>query len=114
MKLEKILGNLNSLEKNSFIKIVDGIIGNDSKNSKAIDKLLATTDSSGLKNADNVVIGKIFSFVENEYGINLYGFGGFYSEVWYNQKTNKVDKVRSFNNTSMLEPYLDDIEVDTF
>ena len=67
MKLEKILGNLNSLEKNSFIKIVDGIIGNDSKNSKAIDKLLATTDSSGLKNADNVVIGKIFSFVENEY-----------------------------------------------
>ena len=50
----------------------------------------------------------------NEYGINLYGFGGFYSEVWYNQDTNKVDKVRSFNNTSLLEPYLDDIEVDTF
>ena len=50
----------------------------------------------------------------NEHGINLYGFGGFYSEVWYNQKTNKVDKVRSFNNTSMLEPYLDDIKVDTF
>ncbi|MHA2275559.1 MAG: hypothetical protein ACXAC2_07320 [Candidatus Kariarchaeaceae archaeon] len=67
MKLEKILGNLNSLEKNSFIKIVDGIIGDDSMNSKAIDKLMATTDSSGLKNADNVVIGKIFSFVEAEY-----------------------------------------------
>ena len=31
-----------------------------------------------------------------------------------NQKTNKVDKVRSFNNTSLLEPYLDDIEVNTF
>jgi len=50
----------------------------------------------------------------NEYGINLYGFGGFYAEVWFNQETNKVDKVRSYNNTEMLEPFLDDIHIDTF
>ncbi len=36
MKLEKILNNLNSLEKNSFIKIIDNIIVNEPTNSKAI------------------------------------------------------------------------------
>jgi hypothetical protein len=49
-----------------------------------------------------------------EFGINLYGFGYFYAEVWYNQKNNTVDKVRSFNNTDMLEPYLVDIKIDMF
>ncbi|MFT4526733.1 MAG: hypothetical protein ACI9CU_001362 [Polaribacter sp.] len=67
MRLEKILGNLNSLEKNSFIKIIDSIIANGPKNSKAIDKILAETDKSGLKNLDNVVISKVFNLVENEF-----------------------------------------------
>ncbi len=67
MKLEKILGNLNSLEKNSFIKIIDNIIANNPKNSKAIDKILAETDKSGLKNLDHVVISKIFSLIESEF-----------------------------------------------
>lgn len=67
MKLEKILANLNSLEKNSFIKIIDNIIANKPKNSKAIEKLLADTDKSGLKNVDNVVISKIFGLVESEF-----------------------------------------------
>jgi hypothetical protein len=49
-----------------------------------------------------------------EYGVNLYGFGGFYAEVWLHRPTNKVERVRSFNNTSALEPYLDDIKIDTF
>ncbi len=69
MKLEKILGNLNSFEKNSFIKIIDNIIAGNPKNSKAIDKILADTDKSGLKNLDNVVISKIFGLVENELSI---------------------------------------------
>lgn len=68
MKLEKILDNLNSLEKNSFIKIIDNIIANGAKNSKAIDKIIAETDKSGLKNLDNVVISKIFSLIKNEFG----------------------------------------------
>ena len=67
MKLEKILANLNSFEKNSFIKIIDNIIANNPKNSKAIDKLLADSDKSELKNLDNVVITKIFSLLETEF-----------------------------------------------
>jgi len=67
MKLEKILGNLNSLEKNSFIKIIDNIIANDPINSKAIDKILAETDKSELKNLDNIVISKIFNLIEVEF-----------------------------------------------
>ena len=67
MKLEKILDNLNSLEKNSFIKIIDNIIGNGAKNSKQIDKIIAESDKSGLKNLDNVVISKIFGLIENEF-----------------------------------------------
>ncbi|MEQ8573997.1 MAG: hypothetical protein RIB63_08045, partial [Fulvivirga sp.] len=67
MKLEKILDNLNSLEKNSFIKIIDIIISNNPKNSKSIEKLISDTDKSGLKNLDNVVISKIFGLIEDEY-----------------------------------------------
>ena len=67
MRLEKILGNLNSLEKNSFIKVIDNIIANSPKNSKAIDKILADTDNTGLKSLDNVVISKIFSLIETEF-----------------------------------------------
>ncbi len=67
MKLEKILNNMNSLEKNSFIKIIDNIIANGSKNSKAIDKIISESDKSGLKNLDNVVISKIFNLVECEF-----------------------------------------------
>ena len=68
MQLEKILDGLNSLEKNSFIKIVDGIIGEQPKNYKAIDKLLDTSsDKSGLKNLDKVVISRIFDQIEEEF-----------------------------------------------
>ncbi len=67
MKLEKILDNLNSLEKNSFIKIIDNIIANGAKNSKAIEKIILESDKSGLKNLDNVVISKIFGLIEVEF-----------------------------------------------
>lgn len=66
MKLEKILDKANSLEKNSFIKIVDNIITNNPKNSNEIEKLLNDTDK-GLKKVDNVVISKIFNLVEDEF-----------------------------------------------
>jgi len=67
MKLEKILNKLNSLEKNSFIKIIDNIIANNPKNSKAIEKILAETDNTGLKSLDNVVISRIFCLIEVEF-----------------------------------------------
>ena len=68
MKLEKILDGLNSLEKNSFIKIVDGIIGNGPRNYKTIDKLLdSSSDNTGLKNLDKVVMARIFDQIGEEF-----------------------------------------------
>ena len=67
MKLEKILSNLNSLEKNSFIKIIDNIIANKPEKHKEINKIISGNDESGLKNLDNVVISKIFNLVEAEF-----------------------------------------------
>lgn len=64
MKLEKILDNLNSFEKNSFIKIIDGIVANKPKYFKEIEKILS---SGGLKDADSVVISKVFALVEEEF-----------------------------------------------
>lgn len=66
MKLEKILDNLNSLEKNSFIKIVDNIISSNPKKIKSIEKILAHTEKS-LKSVDNVFISKIFNLLEDEF-----------------------------------------------
>lgn len=67
MKLEKILDNLNSLEKNSFIKIIDNIIADGPKNAKEIDKILSASNGAGLKSADNIIISKIFSLVKDEF-----------------------------------------------
>lgn len=64
MKLEKILNNLNSFEKNSFIKIIDSIVANKPKNFKEIEKILS---SGGLKDADSIVISKVFTLVEDEF-----------------------------------------------
>ncbi len=66
MKLEKILDNLNSLEKNSFIKIVDNIISSNPKKIKLIEKILVDTDK-GLKSVDNVIISKIFDLLVDEF-----------------------------------------------
>lgn len=66
MKLEKILDNLNSLEKNSFIKIVDTIKSSNPKNSKEIDKILIES-STDLKNADSINIVKVFELTKTEF-----------------------------------------------
>jgi len=66
MKLEKILDNLGSLEKNSFIKIIDNIIANNPKNFKQIDKILSASDK-GLKSVDSQNIATIFNLIENEF-----------------------------------------------
>lgn len=66
MKLEKILENVNSLEKNSFLKIIDNIKSSSPKNSKEIDKILSNV-SYDLKNADSINIAKVFSLIENEF-----------------------------------------------
>ncbi len=66
MKLSQVLDKLNSLEKNSFIKIIDNIITEMKVNRKKIDSIL--TESEGqLKNIDNENISKVFNLVEDSY-----------------------------------------------
>ncbi|WP_231367621.1 hypothetical protein [Gillisia sp. JM1] len=66
MKLEKILDKLGSLEKNSFIKIIDNIISKNPKNGKEIEKLLSSSDK-GLKSVDNQNISTIFNLTSDEF-----------------------------------------------
>ena len=66
MKLEKILDKLGSIEKNSFIKIIDNIISKKPKNFKEIEKILSSSDK-GLKSVDNENITKIFSLISDEF-----------------------------------------------
>ena len=66
MKLEKILDKLGSLEKNSFIKIIDNIISKNPKESKKVEKILSSYDK-GLKSIDNQNIAKIFALTPNEF-----------------------------------------------
>ncbi len=66
MKLEKILDKLGSLEKNSFIKIIDHIISKNPKNSKEIEKILSSSDK-GLKSVDNSNVSNIFSLTSKEF-----------------------------------------------
>jgi len=66
MKLERIIENLNSFEKNSFLKIIDSILTDKPKNAQAIEKILMDS-SRDLKNMDNINISKVFSLVEDEF-----------------------------------------------
>lgn len=66
MKLEKILDNLNSFEKNAFLKIIDSILAGRPKNAQAIDKIL-TDSSRDLKNMDNINVAKVFGLVEDQF-----------------------------------------------
>ncbi len=66
MKLEKILDKLGSLEKNSFIKIIDSIISKSPKNIKEIEKILSVSDK-GLKSVDSQNIATIFELIEEEF-----------------------------------------------
>lgn len=66
MKLEKILDNLNSFEKNAFLKIIDSILADRPKNAQAVDKIL-TDSSRDLKNMDNINVARVFGLVEDEF-----------------------------------------------
>ena len=70
MRLEKILDRLGSLEKNSFIKIIDNIISKNPKNLKEIEKILSSSDK-GLKSVDNLNVSNIFGLISNEFTEHL-------------------------------------------
>ena len=66
MKLEKILGQLNSFEKNQFLKVITGIIDTPPKKLEEIDKILIARDRD-LKNVDNLNIVSVFNLIEEEF-----------------------------------------------
>ena len=66
MKLEKILGQLNSFEKNQFLKVITGIIETPPKKTEEIDKILINSDKD-LKNVDNLNIVTVFNLIEDEF-----------------------------------------------
>ena len=65
MKLEKILNNINSFEKNAFLKIIDTLIAAKPKNARAIESIL--TNSKDLKNIDSLNIVNVFKLLEDEF-----------------------------------------------
>jgi hypothetical protein len=70
MKLEKILDKLGSIEKNSFIKIIDNIISKNPRNIKEIEKILISVDK-GLKSVDNQNISNIFDLTSNDFSKHI-------------------------------------------
>ncbi len=66
MKIERILDNLNSFEKNSFLKIIDNLISERPAEIREIDKIL--NDASGdLKSMDNINVGRVFKLLSSEF-----------------------------------------------
>ena len=66
MKLEKILNNINSFEKNSFLKIIDNIITGKPKNALLIENVLSES-SKDLKTVDSINIVKVFQLLDSEF-----------------------------------------------
>ena len=66
MRLSEVLDRLNSLEKNSFIKIIDSLTNESPKNKKEIDRILAQNDGD-LKHADSLNVSRVFQLLDLEY-----------------------------------------------
>ncbi len=45
------------------------------------------------------------------YKVQLYSLWGFYVEVWYHPKLNRIDKIEVLENEKSLNLYLSDIEI---
>jgi len=67
MKLEQILGKLNTIEKTSFSKIIDNIISTRPKNIREIDKLLSNYSDKNLRSLDSHLFAKVFEQINDEY-----------------------------------------------
>lgn len=44
--------------------------------------------------------------------INLFYLNEFYIELWYNMEGNKVDNIRAFTSIDLLEPFLENIQIE--
>ena len=70
MKLEKILGQLNSFEKNQFLKVITSIIETPPKKTDEIEKILIDSDKD-LKKVDNLNIVNVFHLIEDEFAEDI-------------------------------------------
>ena len=43
--------------------------------------------------------------------VALFKLWGFYCEVWFHRKTNKIQKVHAFSNYKRLDLYLDQVDI---
>lgn len=66
MKLVKILDQLNSFEKNSFLKIIDSLIETGNVSKKEIDAVLSN-GGKDLKSADSLIISRVFELLEDSF-----------------------------------------------
>jgi hypothetical protein len=66
MKLNRVLDQLNSFEKNSFLKIIDTLLASKPKNAKEIERILSS-GSRDIKNADHENIAAVFALLEDEF-----------------------------------------------
>ncbi len=46
-----------------------------------------------------------------QYRVNLYYLNGYYIQLWYNVKRNKIDKISATQSNRVLNSYLDLIEL---
>ena len=45
------------------------------------------------------------------YIVNLYSLYDFYVEIWYDEESNRINKIRSFKSIDQLGPYIDGIDL---
>lgn len=66
MRVSEILNEVNTFEKNNFLRVVDQIISEKPKGHKEIEKILSQIDGQ-IKNADNLSVENVFNLVSSEY-----------------------------------------------
>lgn len=54
---------------------------------------------------------KIGNRTDGFYSILLFQVGSFYAEIFYHSHFNVIIKIKTFSNTDLLEPYLQQIEL---
>lgn len=70
MRISEILSNVNTFEKNNFLRIIESIISTKPSNYKAIERILNQIDGQ-IKNADNLSVEEIFNLVKIEYRTHI-------------------------------------------
>lgn len=47
-----------------------------------------------------------------QYRVNLYYFNGYYIQLWYHVKRNRIDKIAATPSNKVIDPYLNLIDLD--